>query len=167
MPNHFNRLKLRYAHGCVSSYEVSKIEVPRDVRNSKSENMTNSGENGLTVVLYCWCHSKVFGGVFMLSCCFLDYSVGVGVFVTGLSQISSFLALLVETSRAYAIPRCPSVRPSVRKQFLLSHLLCGYLSQILLYSPSLLALWCSCAHAIVIMILSPGAPKGGVAIFTI
>ena len=25
-----------------------------------------------------------------------------------------FLALLVETSRAYAIPRCPSVRPSVR-----------------------------------------------------
>ena len=24
-----------------------------------------------------------------------------------------FLALLVETSRAYAIPRCPSVRPSV------------------------------------------------------
>ena len=44
-----------------------------------------------------------------------------------------FLALLVETSRAYAIPRClsvsvrlsvrPSVRLSVRKQFLLSHLL--------------------------------------------
>ena len=25
-----------------------------------------------------------------------------------------FLALLVETSRAYAIPSCPSVRPSVR-----------------------------------------------------
>ena len=24
-----------------------------------------------------------------------------------------FLALMVETSRAYAIPRCPSVRPSV------------------------------------------------------
>ena len=43
----------------------------------------------------------------------------------------SFLALLVETSRAYAIPCCLSVRPSVRpsvrlsirKQFLLSHLL--------------------------------------------
>ena len=43
----------------------------------------------------------------------------------------SFLALLVETSRAYAIPRCMSVRLSVRpsvrlavcKQFLLPHLL--------------------------------------------
>ena len=32
------------------------------------------------------------------------------------------LALLVETSRAYAIPRCLSVRLAVRKQFLLSHL---------------------------------------------
>ena len=36
------------------------------------------------------CVIKVFGGVFMLSRCFLDCSVGVGVFVTGLSQISSF-----------------------------------------------------------------------------
>ena len=62
---------------------------------------------------------------------------------------------------------CPSVRLSVRKQFLLSHLLWGYLSQRLLYSPSLLALWCSCAPAIEIMILSPGAQKGGVAIFPI
>ena len=26
----------------------------------------------------------------MLSCCFLDFSVGVGAFVIGLSQISSF-----------------------------------------------------------------------------
>ena len=86
-----------------------------------------------------------------------------------------FLALLVEASRAYAIPCClsvrlsvrPSVRLSVRKQFLLSHLLWGYLSQRLLYSPSLLALWCSCAPAIVIMILSPGAQKGGVVIFPI
>ena len=56
---------------------------------------------------------------------------------------------------------------SVCKKFLLPHLLWGYLSQRLLYSPSLLALWCSCAPAIVIMILSPEAPKGGVAIFTI
>ena len=79
------------------------------------------------------------------------------------------LALLVETSRAYAIPRCLSVRLSVRpsgrlsvcKQFLLPHLLWGYFSQRLLYSPSLLALWCSCAPAILIMILSHGAQKGG------
>ena len=27
----------------------SKIEVPRDVRNSKSENKTSSGENGLNI----------------------------------------------------------------------------------------------------------------------
>ena len=35
---------------------------------------------------------KVFDGVFMLSRCFLDCSVGVWVFVTGLSQISSFFS---------------------------------------------------------------------------
>ena len=35
---------------------------------------------------------KVFGGVFMLSRCFLDCSVGVGGFVTGLSEISSFFS---------------------------------------------------------------------------
>ena len=62
---------------------------------------------------------------------------------------------------------CPVGRLSVCKQFLLPHLLWGFLSQRLLYSPSLLALWCSCAPAILIMILSPEAPKGGVAIFTI
>ena len=38
------------------------------------------------------CVIKVFGGVFMLSRCFLDCSVGEGVFVTGLSQISSFFS---------------------------------------------------------------------------
>ena len=36
------------------------------------------------------CVIKVFGGVFMLLRCFLDCSVGVWIFVTGLSQISSF-----------------------------------------------------------------------------
>ena len=38
------------------------------------------------------CVIKVFGGVVMLSRCFLDCSVGVGVLVTGLSQISSFFS---------------------------------------------------------------------------
>ena len=40
------------------------------------------------------CVTKGFGGVFMLSRCFLDCSVGVGVFVTGLSQISSFFSYI-------------------------------------------------------------------------
>ena len=39
------------------------------------------------------CVIKVFICVFMLSRCFLDFFVGVGVFVTGLSQISSFFSL--------------------------------------------------------------------------
>ena len=39
------------------------------------------------------CVIKVFDGVFMFSRCFLDCSVGVGVYVTGLSQISSFFSL--------------------------------------------------------------------------
>ena len=33
---------------------------------------------------------EVFGGVFVLSFSFLDFSVGAGAFVIGLSQISSF-----------------------------------------------------------------------------
>ena len=51
---------------------VTPTDRPKSVRNS--------------------CVIKVFGGVFILSRCFLDYSVGVGVFVTGLSQISSFFS---------------------------------------------------------------------------
>ena len=38
------------------------------------------------------CVIEVFGGVFVLSRCFLDFSLGVGVFVIGLSQISSFFS---------------------------------------------------------------------------
>ena len=51
---------------------VTPTDRPKSVRNS--------------------CVIKVFGGVFMLSRCFLDSSVGVWVFVTGLSQISSFFS---------------------------------------------------------------------------
>ena len=51
---------------------VTPTDRPKSVRNS--------------------CVIKVFGGVFMSSRCFLDCSVGVGVFVTGLSQISSFFS---------------------------------------------------------------------------
>ena len=36
----------------------------------------------------------VFGGVFVLSWCFLDLSVGVGAFVIELSQISFFFLLV-------------------------------------------------------------------------
>ena len=39
---------------------------------------------------------KVFCGVFVFSRCFLDFSVDIGVFVIGLSQISSFLSLNIE-----------------------------------------------------------------------
>ena len=38
------------------------------------------------------CVIEVFGDVFMLSLCFFDFSVGVGAFVIGLSQISSFFS---------------------------------------------------------------------------
>ena len=38
------------------------------------------------------CVIKVFGGIFVLSRCFLDFSVGVVAFVMGLSQISSFFS---------------------------------------------------------------------------
>ena len=38
---------------------------------------------------------EVFGGVFVLSRCFLDFSVGVGAFVIGLSQISLFFTWLL------------------------------------------------------------------------
>ena len=51
---------------------VTPADRPKSVRNS--------------------CVIKVFGGVFMLSRCFFDCSVGVGVFVTGLGRISSFFS---------------------------------------------------------------------------
>ena len=38
------------------------------------------------------CVIEVFGGVFVLSRCFLDFFVGVGDFVIGLSQISSLFS---------------------------------------------------------------------------
>ena len=38
------------------------------------------------------CLIEVFGDGFVLSRCFLDFSVGVGAFVMGLSQISSFFS---------------------------------------------------------------------------
>ena len=38
------------------------------------------------------CVIKVCGAVFVLSHCFLDFSMGVGAFVIGLSQISSFFS---------------------------------------------------------------------------
>ena len=39
------------------------------------------------------CVIKVFGGVFVLSRCYLDFSVGVGAFVIGLSQIFSSFSI--------------------------------------------------------------------------
>ena len=38
------------------------------------------------------CEIELFGGVFVLSLCPFDISVGIGVFVIGLSQISSFFS---------------------------------------------------------------------------
>ena len=35
---------------------------------------------------------SIFGGVFVLSCCFLDLSEGIGAFVIGLNPISSFFS---------------------------------------------------------------------------
>ena len=60
---------------------VTPTDRPKSVRNS--------------------CVIKVFGGVFMLSRCFLDCSVDVGVFVTGLSQISSFFSY-IQLTQLYA-----------------------------------------------------------------
>ena len=39
------------------------------------------------------CVIEGFGGVFVLSCSFFDFSLGVCAFVIGLSQISSFFLL--------------------------------------------------------------------------
>ena len=44
------------------------------------------------------CVIEVFGCVLVLSCCFLDFSVGVWAFVIGLSHISSFFQVHVSDS---------------------------------------------------------------------
>ena len=51
---------------------VTRADHPKSVRNG--------------------CVIEVFGGVFVLSRCVLDLSVGVGAFVIRLSQISSFFS---------------------------------------------------------------------------
>ena len=53
------------------------------------------------------CVIEVFGCVFVLSRCFLDFNVGVAAFVIGLSQISSFFSV--------AWPH--TVTPSIDKTF--------------------------------------------------
>ena len=47
------------------------------------------------------CVFEVFGDVFMLSRCFLDFSVGVGAFVIGLNQISSFFSYINSANMSY------------------------------------------------------------------
>ena len=44
---------------------------------------------------------EVFGGVFVLSRCFLDLSVGIGVFVIGLGQISFLFSKVGQRSRSW------------------------------------------------------------------
>ena len=41
------------------------------------------------------CAIEVFDGVFVLSRCFLDFSMSIGAFVVGLSQISSFFSYYI------------------------------------------------------------------------
>ena len=45
------------------------------------------------------CVIEVFGGVFVLSRCFLDLSVGIGAFVIGLSQIFFVFSLCYTISK--------------------------------------------------------------------
>ena len=47
------------------------------------------------------CVIECFGGVFVLSRCFLNFSVGVAAVVIGLNQISSFLSLNNKSSTGY------------------------------------------------------------------
>ena len=49
------------------------------------------------------CVIEVFGGVFVLSRCFLDFSVGVGAFVIGPSQISFFSSCIVKKVYLFCI----------------------------------------------------------------
>ena len=56
--------------------DVTRTDSPKSVRNRG-------------------CVIEVLGGVFVLSRCFLDFSIGVGAFVIGLSQISSFFSFFL------------------------------------------------------------------------
>ena len=75
----------------------------------KSIKKTSSGEIGLNISwvavatptnrpksVYNCCVIEVFCGVFVLSRCFLDFSVDVGAIVMGLSQTSSFYISTLE-----------------------------------------------------------------------
>ena len=49
------------------------------------------------------CVIEVFGGVFALSYCFFDLSVGVGAFVIGLSQISFLFLFTLRIEYYYCL----------------------------------------------------------------
>ena len=49
------------------------------------------------------CVIEVFGGVFVLSRCFLDFSVGVEDFVIGLSQVFSFSSSVIRDESPLSI----------------------------------------------------------------
>ena len=91
------------------------------------------------------CVIKVFGGVFMLSRSFSDCSMGEGVFVLGLSQISSFFSYIaMHDSTLYRIwPQyCTS---NVYRGWSYTSVTAVTLVTLLkLLSLSLLSHWCHC-----------------------
>ena len=58
-----------------------------------------------------YCVIEVFGGVFVLSRCFLDFSVDVGAFVRGLSQSDLFLFLITKFVRLFHKDKISRVCP--------------------------------------------------------
>ena len=77
-----------WLHGCCGYWEgwalVNQFNHTSGVSVVPPSDLPKSVRNG--------CVIEVFGGVFVLSRCFFDFSVGVGAFFIGLSQISSLFS---------------------------------------------------------------------------
>ena len=73
---------------------LTQNPMPREIYKAQNKIRKNTLQN-FTVLS--WFLNRfvieVFGGVFVWSCCFVDFSVGIGAFIIGLSQISSFFFL--------------------------------------------------------------------------
>ena len=92
---HENCVKIRSYQINVHSVEPSR-DRPKSVRNR--------------------CVIEAFGVVFILSRCFLDFSVSVGAFVIGLSQIFPFFTWLHVPSGLFGPPAVTFIKSLIQKQ---------------------------------------------------
>ena len=88
-PQSLRRIIYKFLNVC--PFDYTAVAVSGKVERSSGVTVVTLTDRPKSVRNHCVI--EVFGGVLVLSRCFLDFSVGVGAFVIGLSQIYSFFSI--------------------------------------------------------------------------